>query len=86
MRFIVIVLFVLSSLAMNAQTQSDPIKVRCESLTTKNVQCKNKATEGTTFCGIHDPNAPRCGANTTKNKPCRMKVSKTGDRCSKHVE
>ena len=85
MRFIVIVLFLLSSLVMNAQT-SPEVKVRCEALTVKNIQCKNKATEGTTFCGIHDPNAPRCGANTTRNKPCRMKVSKTGNKCSKHAE
>lgn len=46
--------------------------------------CRNKATEGTTYCLIHNPDAPRCGFIKKDGQPCRIRVTEAGQLCHHH--
>ncbi len=82
MRYSIAIMFLLNTFVIQAQTTPH----QCEGLTVKKVQCKNKAVEGSTYCGIHNPSVPRCGTQTTKKQPCKNRVPKTGDKCFRHQQ
>lgn len=84
MKYLFSLLLLFSVFTIQAQVAQSANQ--CSALTTKGVQCKNKAVESDGKCKIHSDNTPRCNQLTKSGKPCKMVVKNPGDKCHNHKQ
>lgn len=87
MKRIFLALAILMAMPMAAETTTaNTTKTQCTAITKKGEQCKNKAQEGKTTCGVHTPvaDADRCKATTKAGEQCKRKHNANGQYCTQH--
>ena len=80
------ILLLLSVPTQYVIAQSQP--KRCEAITKKGTQCKNKAINNTKYCQVHQaksPNVQQCKARTQSGTRC-SRAAKTNGYCTQHYK
>lgn len=81
---IIIAVVLANAVAFTLKAQTGP--KRCHGITTKHVQCKNRAQVNSIYCKVHDTSATRfrCGHLISAGHECKTIVKVAGTLCWRH--
>ena len=85
---ILVIVVLMSALTAVAGNNS----VQCKATTKSGQQCKNKTTDASGLCRIHNPNyqaadkvkTKQCSATTKSGQQCRLMTSNPSGKCHIH--
>jgi len=84
MKKLILMLFLLITVSIVAQTNLPTPVYTCMGITKAGNACKMKVDKPGGYCRFHNPNAIHCAGTKKDGTPCKMQVTKQGDYCHYH--